>query len=131
MDEFSQQPNNFLETGRTSPSSAARWDEDNSLSLLMQELSGIVEVEEKEKLSAGATSPCLKIPQEAARLLWETANALSDSRPPADFCVYNKAGERAPPGDNEQIPPIFDGSVANATPPPLGGASAGASVGEF
>ena len=96
---------------------------------LLQELSSLIAAEEG-KASTDETSLCpMKLPREVERLLWETSSILGDSRPPADFCVYNKKGETSPPGGNEQSPPIFDGSVANATPPPLGGTSAGASGG--
>jgi ankyrin repeat protein len=129
LDEFSQQTDDFLETGRSSPGSVSRREEDASLYNLLQELAGITGAEET-KGSRDAASLCpLKISKEASRLLWETANVLSDARPPADLCVYNKAGDTAPPDGNDQIPPIFDGSVANATPPPLGGSATGASGG--
>jgi hypothetical protein len=128
LDEFAQS-SEFLESGRSSPGSVARREEDASFYHLLQELSGILGAEEK-KGSVDAASECpVKITKEAARLLWEMANILSDSRPPADLCVYNKAGDTTPPDGNEQAPPIFDGSVANATPPPLGGSAAGASGG--
>lgn len=50
-------------------------------------------------------------------------------KPPSDLCVYNKLGATEPAKGGEQCPPIFDGSVANSTPPPLGGMSSGASGG--
>lgn len=107
----------------------ARSEDDAAFLHLLQELSGLMGTEEnKASVDATSLNPS-RVPREAALLLWETANALSDSRPPADLCVYNKAGDTTPPDGNEHIPPIFDGSVANATPPPLGGSSAGASGG--
>lgn len=57
------------------------------------------------------------------RLLWDSAAIYSDARPPSNFVVYNANSRR------EEGPPLFDGSVANATPPPLGGISAGPSGG--
>ena len=71
----------------------------------------------------------ISVSRETDRLVWEASAILSDSRPPANLCVYNREGAMTPPEEGEQPPPIFDGSVANATPPPLGGAAAGASGG--
>lgn len=128
LDEF-QQPSDGSERGRSSPKVGARKDEDASLNQMLQELSGILTGAEKsESTSAAATCP-VKISRDAERLLWETSSALSDSRPPADLCVYTKEGDVSPRRGHEQVPPIFDGSVANSTPPALGGASAGASGG--
>lgn len=52
----------------------------------------------------------------ANRLVWESASMLSNSRPPSSFVVYNKDGDVDMSTDDAT--PIFDGSVANATPPP-------------
>lgn len=129
LDEFLQQPHDGSDRGGFSPSSGARNDDDVSLYPLLQELSAFMTGERNKTFKDAATTCPIKVSKEVERMLWETSSILSDSRPPADFCVYNKAGDTSPPGGNEQIPPIFDGSVANATPPPLGGASAGASGG--
>jgi hypothetical protein len=71
-----------------------------------------------------------EVPADVERLLADASAVFSDSRPPADFVVYENGDmptqERS--GSNA-APPIFDGSVANATPPPLGGSAAGASGG--
>lgn len=96
---------------------------------MLQELSGFLSGAEKAESTAAAETCPVKISREAERLIWETSSALSDSRPPADLCVYTKDGDVSPKRGNEQMPPIFDGSVANSTPPALGGASAGASGG--
>lgn len=79
--------------------------------------------------SGDSILPRYKSSKEADRLVWEASSILSDSRPRSNFCVFNKEGATSPPDGSEQIPPIFDGAVANATPLPLGGASAGASGG--
>lgn len=73
----------------------------------------------------------IEVSAEAERLLRDSAAFLSDSRPPADFVVYQD-GTLSTEGRVDSAssrPPIFDGSVANATPPPLGGPGAGASGG--
>jgi Ankyrin repeats (3 copies) len=61
------------------------------------------------------------------RLLWDSAAIYSDSRPPSNFVVYNANGDNTRIGG--EGPPLYDGSVANSTPPPLGGISAGPSGG--
>lgn len=63
------------------------------------------------------------------RLLWDSASIYSDSRPPSNFVVYNSNGDTRTTEGREDGPPLFDGSVANSTPPPLGGISAGPSGG--
>lgn len=70
--------------------------------------------------------------KDAYRLIWEASSTLADTRPPPNFCIYNKSGSTIPPQNNSNSnnvqPPIFDGSVANATPATHGnfGASGGA-----
>eukprot|EP00542_Grammatophora_oceanica_P013901 CAMPEP_0194028046 /NCGR_PEP_ID=MMETSP0009_2-20130614/2073_1 /TAXON_ID=210454 /ORGANISM="Grammatophora oceanica, Strain CCMP 410" /LENGTH=895 /DNA_ID=CAMNT_0038667295 /DNA_START=32 /DNA_END=2719 /DNA_ORIENTATION=+ len=67
------------------------------------------------------------------RVVWQSVNVLSNSRPPANFVVFNRNGdidtedggdeyddERELRRNDSMNPPIFDGQVANATPPPLG-----------
>lgn len=59
----------------------------------------------------------------ANRVVWQASSVLSNARPCSSFVVYNKDGDvdmSAP-----DTPPLFDGSVANATPPPLGAFGAG------
>ena len=82
-----------------------------------------------ETSSSSSKKDDFKVSREADRLVWEAASILSDSRPPSNFCVYNRSGAKTPSQGKEHLPPIFDGSVANATPPPLGGSGAGASGG--
>lgn len=69
------------------------------------------------------------ISNEADRYLWDASAKLGDSLPPANLCVYDKTGTTSLPEGQENVPPIFDGAVANATPPPMGGAAHGASGG--
>jgi len=84
---------------------------------------------------AAGTSMTVEANEGVNRLLWDSASIYSDSRPPSNFVVYNaneqtnrrnKNGSASARSDG---PPLFDGSVANATPPPLGGISAGPSGG--
>jgi ankyrin repeat protein len=91
----------------------------------LQELANIITSKELKSCPNDNVS----VSKESDRLVWEASAILSDSRPPSNFCVYNKEGVSTPPVGGEQIPPIFDGSVANATPPPLGGTAVGASGG--
>ncbi|KAL3936401.1 MAG: hypothetical protein SGBAC_008278 [Bacillariaceae sp.] len=132
----------------SSPSRSSGEDE-TSYYRLLQELAYIVEegvknvpVESRSSPSASPpASASLKRPsasvaisKEADRIAWEASTMLSESRPPSGFCVYDGSGTRIPPNSDESsnqehVPAIFDGSVANATPPPLGGTGAGASGG--
>lgn len=55
------------------------------------------------------------------RLIWEACSTLADSRPPSNLCIYDRSGATTPRLGHENDPPIFDGTVANATPAPHGG----------
>jgi len=63
------------------------------------------------------------------RLVWEASSTLADSRPPSNLCIYDRSGATSPPMGHENDPPIFDGSVANATPAPHGGVGASGGCG--
>ena len=63
------------------------------------------------------------------RLIWEACSTLADSPPPSNFCIYDRSGATTPPKGHENDPPIFDGSVANATPAPHGGVGASGGTG--
>ena len=63
------------------------------------------------------------------RLIWEACSTLADSRPPSNLCIYDRSGATTPPLGRENDPPIFDGSVANATPAPHGGGAASGGTG--
>ena len=78
----------------------------------------------------------IEISAEADRLLRDSASVFSDTRPPPDFVVYqdgslstNRGEEDDSASNGAAGTPIFDGSVANATPPPLGGSGASAGAG--
>jgi len=130
LDEFLQPVNDGSGSGRSRRDDLTVNQGDFSVANLFKELSNIAISGEKGKASQylDSTEP-MKVSKEVDRLLWETSSFLSDSRPPDDFCVYNSSAEMSDSDLVKQIPPIFDGSVANSTPPPLGGASAGASGG--
>ena len=59
-------------------------------------------------------------------MMWQAMNAVANSRPPSYFLCFNKQGEMNFSLGHDG-PPLFDGSIANATPPPMGpmGPSAG------
>lgn len=63
------------------------------------------------------------------RLLWDSAAIYSDSRPPSNFVVYNASCRAQTRARSDEGPPLFDGGVANSTPPPMGGITAGPSGG--
>jgi len=105
-----------------SPRSAAENEDDTSYYRILQALAAILE-------NRKADNQDQNISKEVERLVWEASAGLSDCRPPTNFCVFNREGATQPPDDNPNLPPIFDGQVANATPPPLGGASTGPSGG--
>jgi ankyrin repeat protein len=57
---------------------------------------------------------------EAERLLRDMASILSDTQPPSNFVVYGPNSNTfsdTPHTTTSSVPPLFDGSVANATPP--------------
>jgi ankyrin repeat protein len=126
LDEFLHQLTDSSDR-RLSPLSAARNEDDTSFNYMLQELAAIMS--EADMKAPPTTKPSFTVSKEADRLVWDASSILSDSRPPANFCVYDRAGATTPSQGNEHVPPIFDGSVANATPPPLGGAATGASGG--
>lgn len=97
-------------------------DDDTSFNFLLQELANIMAGDQSSQKD-------FKVSKDVDRLVWEASSILSDSRPPSSFCVYDRSGAKSPLPGKEQVPPIFDGSVANATPPPLGGPGTGASGG--
>ncbi|KAG7346676.1 pfs, nacht and ankyrin domain containing protein [Nitzschia inconspicua] len=125
---------------RLSPFSAAKQQNDTSVYYLLQELSKIIasygkDVSNSHHHTAFTTSaPSMAAPpggvsNEADRYLWDASAKLGDARPPGNLCVYDKNGATSMPEGQENVPPIFDGAVANATPPPMGGAGHGASAG--
>lgn len=97
--------------------------DDQSYYLLLRELAVLLTEKNTEIQKEQPTKKKkIEISSEAERLLRDAATVFSDTRPPADFVVYQDGtvsaeGQRS----DSNRPPIFDGSVANATPPPLGG----------
>jgi len=63
------------------------------------------------------------------RLIWEACSTLAGSRPPSNLCIYDRSGATTPLLGHENYPPIYDGSVANATPAPHGGVGASGGTG--
>ena len=81
---------------------------------LLRELS--LFVMEKEVAHNAVEAPLkkktkLEVSADAEQLLRDAVAAFADSRPPTNFVVYEDLSEEGGEG-----PPIFDGSVANATP---------------
>uniref|UniRef100_A0A6U1S7H0 Uncharacterized protein n=1 Tax=Cyclophora tenuis TaxID=216820 RepID=A0A6U1S7H0_CYCTE len=70
-----------------------------------------------KKSSLGDTSVMAQLSEEGDRLIGQSVHMLSNSRPPNAFTVNCRSPRLL--GQIEG-PSIFDGSVANATPPPLG-----------
>jgi ankyrin repeat protein len=125
---------------RFSPFSAGKQEDDTSYYHVLQELAKIISPDITCTANSNNTNFCrnfsnngtnqnVVVSKEVDRLMWEASSTLGDSRPPANLCIYDKTGATSPPDGEENVPPIFDGAVANATPPPLGGAGTGASGG--
>ena len=75
-----------------------------------------ISLEEKNHLEAASSD----VPEEGERLIWQSIHVLSNSRPPASFVVYDRSGKTSTQSPDAECQPVFDGHVANATPPPLG-----------
>ncbi len=108
---------------------AANHGEDGRYLYLLKELTNIVADAENAVFPMGKADSTL--PNDANRLLWDSAAHLSNSRPPANFVVQNRNGDTTLEElrDQGNNPPIFDGSVANSTPPSLGGIGTGSAGG--
>eukprot|EP00522_Entomoneis_paludosa_P004001 CAMPEP_0172471572 /NCGR_PEP_ID=MMETSP1065-20121228/67884_1 /TAXON_ID=265537 /ORGANISM="Amphiprora paludosa, Strain CCMP125" /LENGTH=792 /DNA_ID=CAMNT_0013229675 /DNA_START=1096 /DNA_END=3474 /DNA_ORIENTATION=- len=103
-------------------------DQSAMYSQLLRELS--LFVTEKEDAYNNEQVPLkkktkLEVSADAERLLRDAVAAFSDSRPPTNFVVYEDTSEEGDMNNNNnnnydtsamEGPPIFDGSVANATP---------------
>jgi hypothetical protein len=107
-------------------------DENQSFYAVLRELAIFMneKVDEKEGDSEQpAKKSRIEVSRDVERLLGDASAVFTDSRPPANFVVYED-GDMSTHERTEALgPPIFDGSVANSTPPPLGGPGAGASGG--
>jgi len=69
----------------------------------LREVNSILEKQNKQD--------AFSISEEVDRLIWQSINVLTNSRPPNTFVLFQK---------DDEATPLFDGTVANATPPPLG-----------
>mmetsp|Transcript_30261 Transcript_30261/g.44724 ORF Transcript_30261/g.44724 Transcript_30261/m.44724 type:complete len:746 (+) Transcript_30261:28-2265(+) len=91
----------------------------NVLSCYHEALAEISSFLSRETLECDLDTPrrdIVESSEEANRLIWQSINIVSNSRPPSSFVVNHRNGT------NQQVEgqPLFDGGVANATPPPLG-----------
>lgn len=143
MDEFLQQLNDQQDATMSSCASGnvlnSQGDEDSFhtvLRELAEFLNGKLDEHDDGQQQQPSKRSRTEVSNDVERLLTDAAAAFSDSRPPADFVVYED-GDMSPPEPEHATegaahaagPPIFDGSVANATPPPLGGAVASGGAG--
>jgi len=114
------------------PSIATRQqDDDSSHYFILKQLSAFIfgnkyETTDNKRLTTKATAVAVAstfkyVSRDAYRLIWEASATLADSRPPVNLCIYDKTGSTTLVVDRENDPPIFDGSVANATPGSSGG----------
>lgn len=115
----------------SSPSSDSTPKNSESPPLVLRELSAFLSGMERQNGCRTTTatkttesSNCSNGPRDLYRLIWEASSTLADSRPPANLSIYDRSGATTPPMGKENDPPIFDGSVANATPAPHGGVGA-------
>ena len=132
LDEYLVNEDYYESTRQRRPFGRAKVDPDEDLlhHNLLAELDNLLEEQESGMSGTNESKPpsfeMAKGSNKADRLAWDSASLLSNSRPPSSFVVYTKDGDVEMMGDD---PPIFDGNVANATPPPLGAFGGGASGG--
>ena len=125
IDEFLQHPSRSKSSEQYFRSMLNK--EQNNVSdfhSILQELSVFITEYNTEKEAASlSTVNCDfdQSPSNVYRLVWDACSTLADSRPPSNLCIYDRSGARSPVQGRENDPPIFDGSVANATPAPHGG----------
>lgn len=108
---------------------ATNHGEDGRYLYLLKELTAVIADADNAVFPIDCAESTL--PKDANRLLWDSAAHLSNSRPPANFVVHNRDGDTTleEPMDQGNNPPIFDGAVANSTPPSLGGMGTGSAGG--
>ena len=137
MDEYLQHVDDYYETPpRVMRRTRSYIEEEAGYHAILEDIACfLAEKEENGKRAAKAEPPPLyyNLKQDcgvdnANRLVWESASMLSNSRPPSSFVIYSKDGDMEMSGEN---PPLFDGSVANATPPPLGAFGGGGASGGY
>jgi hypothetical protein len=106
-------------------------DDNQSFYTVLKELAIFMneKIDEKEENEQPTKKKRIEASSDVERLLGDASAVFTDSRPPADFVVYEDGDMSTHERSDAVGPPIFDGSVANATPPPLGGPGAGASGG--
>ncbi len=106
---------------------------DASFIHVLRQLSAFISDNETEtdatSSSSTANSDVDRSSRNVYRLVWEACSTLADSRPPSNLCIYDRSGATTPIAGRENDPPIFDGSVANATPVPHGGGGASGGIG--
>jgi hypothetical protein len=129
IDEYLQQFANESSCWTQSTMTPNRQGEESPYHALLKEVSTVLSERNLEgnsvfKSSEGSAGD---MPEECDRLMWQSINVLSNSRPPASFMVFDHKGgaaQKLSPHLLQQQQadgqPLFDGSVANATPPPLG-----------
>jgi ankyrin repeat protein len=127
MQQLTDQEQKLNDTNYSfSNNSSTKTDEQSYITLLQELALFLTTQEESKRDRLPLNRKKIEISADAERLLRDSASAFSDSRPPADFVVYpNSRGAPSAP----ERPPIFDGAVANATPPPLGGSGASGGAG--
>lgn len=128
MDFAEEKMDEFLQQMVDEPEKLAKPEDQSSYYVLLRELAAFLsekhyELEREQPLKKKK----IEIAADAEQMLRDAATSLSDARPPADFVVFADGtlgldGHRP----SSTRPPIFDGGVANATPPPLGGPGTGA-----
>jgi len=106
LDEYLQQVVN--DPWRTPQDDEHYWE-------LLRQITSLAHNESSSLLPSVDSTKCIG----ADGMMWQSMHALANSRPPPYFVCYNKQGMTEPPSGHDG-PPIFDGSVANATPPPMG-----------
>lgn len=106
-------------------------DDNQSFYAVLRELELFMneKIDEKEEREQPTKKSRIEVSRDVERLLGDASAVFTDSRPPADFVVYEDGDMSIQDRSEASAPPIFDGSVAMATPPPLGGPGAGASGG--
>eukprot|EP00531_Pseudo-nitzschia_arenysensis_P006712 CAMPEP_0116146026 /NCGR_PEP_ID=MMETSP0329-20121206/16936_1 /TAXON_ID=697910 /ORGANISM="Pseudo-nitzschia arenysensis, Strain B593" /LENGTH=775 /DNA_ID=CAMNT_0003641729 /DNA_START=94 /DNA_END=2421 /DNA_ORIENTATION=+ len=128
IDEFLQHPSHSRLSERHVRSLFSTKENDASdFHYVLEQLSGFINEQNfgtEASSSFVSNSDFHHGPRSVYRLVWEACSALADSRPPSNLCIYDRSGAKTPLEGRENDPPIFDGSVANATPAPHGGGGA-------
>lgn len=127
-------------SSKYSKSASSDMKQKNSVSefySVLQQLSVFLSDKDESQAAREYHTPSVSIPdavyingsKDVYRLIWEACSTLADSRPPSNLCIYDRSGAKTPYRGRENDPPIFDGSVANATPAPHGGVGAAGGTG--